>query len=293
MFFALMSAMLSGFGSNISKFCLSTLNGYQLLLIESSVILSILFFKQSSWNILSLTKREKSILLAGSLLHGFAAIASHLCLGQLSVEEFSLIGRTQTIFSIFIGIVFFRDKLNFSESIAILMALCGIFACFSTNIDLGKKAGLFFGFSYCFLFSIRTAIIKIEKIKIPMLMFYGNIVSFMISTTFIFSSQEYIDIQSVYRPAIYIIFSTILTQFFGVYLYYYSIQTTKFSIASSVRSLSPVFSLLISFCFFDGEWDRQKLYGWILMALSMAIFISRSLYKNLDLAKVKALGRNN
>jgi drug/metabolite transporter (DMT)-like permease len=244
-------------------------------LIESLTIVILLSWYRSAWNLKLIQPVQRCPLLIGALLQGMGAFSFYLALNYLDPITFSFLGRNQVTCSLLISFFFLKERHSPIIWLFIATSFIGSLSLAWTELSDEHPLGLFFAILFCLSFSLRSFVLK-KTPNGPILpgIFYGYSFSLLfILTSLMFQKGN----MSIELPNLITITKISITATLAVlgsiFFYIKSLNCELLSIVSSIRLFSPYFVMIYFISFHQYEMVSNKFYGFIIMSISILIFM--------------------
>lgn len=189
------------------------------------------------------------------LCHGLGLLFMYTSLELLEPVTVSLLGRFYVLFAILMGVFVLKEKLKKSDAFIFLIVILGSFL-FMSRGGSASTAGVAMALAYTFFFALENLLCKklVHGTSVYNISFCVNLISLLVIAVMMFIKNDgdphfYFDtIPSL--SALALIATSSLASILAINLGLTGLRFIDFTKASSIRSLSPLSSVAISFAFF-------------------------------------------
>ncbi len=173
--------------------------------------------------------------------------------------------------SLFIGTLYFKEKLGIQKSIAIALAFFGLYIFMSSSIAIGlgfgTLAALLSGISEGIGNGIRKGLAGADKTTVNAIQFF---VITICSSFLIFLSDE-IAVRTISTEAIIALVSFSVLQLLLNYLLLYGFQNFDVNIGAVILSLELFFAAILGYVFFSESLTATEIVGGLIIFAASVI----------------------
>ena len=210
-----------------------------------------------------------SLFTAGHWVTYFYALKlSNVAIGMLSLFTFPVI-------TALLEPIFIKSKLNPVHLVLGLMVLIGLYILAPEfSMESSDVRGILFGLFSALCYSIRILILKqhVTLYNGSMIMFYQTFVI----TIVLFPVLFFMDTSGFQSQFPYLLLLALLTTAIGHSLMVHSLKFFSASTATIIRSIQPVFGIIIAFIVVDEVPSRNTIWGGLLIISTVFIETIRS-----------------
>lgn len=189
-----------------------------------------------------------------------------------SPETFGIISRSQLLWAAFFSYIFFQESFGTSKIIGLFLILIGTILFFQRDFFVLK--GVVWGLLYGIFFAANNIFTKktTKEYQGWTIVLYNNLIPSILGSLYLLN--DFFNHNAIFPiyPMAYLGISTFLGSFFGIILFYKSLDKLEFTFAVLIRALSPIVVGFYSYLFFPISYSWINLMGASLTILGLVVF---------------------
>lgn len=278
--YAILSSFLVGLGFVFTKLILQDANP------ETSSLYFFGFGVLSSFLILGVKKELKDSksfkthwrpMIVLGFLSGVASLLWFYSIDLIGPSLTAFLIRFLIVFTVLWGVLFFKEKFNKIEILAMIIAVTGIVLLnYVSNNGQFFSLGALAGLGAAFLFSLTQVIIKLYAGRVTPLMLnhWRLTLTFLILLIYTVSLQK---LQApTYPVLIFAFLGGVLGGTIGVYFFYKALEIAEISKVNIIRTIDPFVVVAYSFLIFQEiPTLKQMIGGFLIVAGVVLLTLSR------------------
>ena len=182
------------------------------------------------------------------------------------------------IISIFLGYIFFKEKINSKTIISIVLVLCSIFYLLITDFKSMPWPGIIVAFSWSFYNLLRKKINVDTDIGllIESLFIFPAVIIF-----FYFIVQNNLNDFDISNPSLmFVLMLAGPMTVIPLFLYVKGVELSGLGPAGMIFYITPTFQFLLGYFLYNEQFNVEKLVSFILIWIAVFIYL-RDLYENI------------
>jgi chloramphenicol-sensitive protein RarD len=248
--------------------------------VWTSVVLIISTFYFSKWNIFFniITNKKKLILLFFSSLLIFINWATWIyALGTNRIIDASFGYFIMPILSVFLGYIFYKEKINRRRGLSILLVLISILFLLMVNFNSIPWVGIIVAFSWGFYNLLRKKV-NVDT-DVGLLIESLFILPFAVFSFYIIFQNDLNDFSLNNPSLMFLLMMAGPMTVIPLFLYVRGVELCGLGPTGMIFYITPTFQFLLGFFYYNEEFSLEKSLSFILIWIAVIIYL-KDLYEN-------------
>ena len=248
--------------------------------VWTSVVLIISTFYFSKWNIFFniIRNKKKLILLFFSSLLIFINWATWIyALGTNRIIDASFGYFIMPILSVFLGYIFYKEKINRRRGLSILLVLISILFLLMVNFNSIPWVGIIVAFSWGFYNLLRKKV-NVDT-DVGLLIESLFILPFAVFSFYIIFQNDLNDFSLNNPSLMFLLMMAGPMTVIPLFLYVRGVELCGLGPTGMIFYITPTFQFLLGFFYYNEEFSLEKSLSFILIWIAVIIYL-KDLYEN-------------
>jgi len=248
--------------------------------VWTSVVLIISTFYFSKWNIFFkiIKNKKKLILLFFSSLLIFINWATWIyALGTNRIIDASFGYFIMPILSVFLGYIFYQEKINRRRGLSIILVLISILFLFMVNFNSIPWVGIIVAFSWAFYNLLRKKV-NVDT-DVGLLIESLFILPFAVFSFYIIFQNNLNDFSLNNPSLMFLLMMAGPMTVIPLFLYVRGVELCGLGPTGMIFYITPTFQFLLGFFYYNEEFSLEKSLSFILIWIAVIIYL-KDLYEN-------------